>query len=120
MEGVTITITVIVLRLITPTAYDSPQQLGKDRWGKRLGEAERFDAKSDFLSTLGRVRPPKASLGGGVLVPGQPREGVGKGRSAAARVRGLPALLLYGKLPSPGSWGSPGICSFTQMPSICL
>lgn len=40
MEVVTITIIVIVLRLITPTAYNSPQQQGKDRWGKRLGKAE--------------------------------------------------------------------------------
>lgn len=38
--------------------------------------------------------------------------------------RGLPALLLDEHLPSSGFWGplgrSPGICSFTQMPSICL
>ena len=40
MEVVTITIIVIVLRLITHTAYNSPQQQGKDRWGKRLGKAE--------------------------------------------------------------------------------
>lgn len=40
MEVVPITITVIVLRLITPTAYNSPQQQGKDRRGKRVGEAE--------------------------------------------------------------------------------